>query len=52
MTRNELTDRVIELFPPLAKAKPWEWGKTDEGSRWWWSRSMRASPGSMTAPWT
>jgi hypothetical protein len=31
MTRDELTDRVIELFPPLADAKPWEWAETDEG---------------------
>lgn len=31
MTRDELTNRVIELFPPLADVKPWDWGKTDEG---------------------
>ena len=31
MTREELTDRVIELFPPLADVKPWDWGETDEG---------------------
>ena len=31
MTRDELTDRVIELFPPLAEVKPWEWAETDEG---------------------
>jgi hypothetical protein len=31
MTRTELTDRVIELFPPLAEAKPWDWNETDEG---------------------
>jgi hypothetical protein len=30
MTREQLTDRVIELFPPLAEAKPWEWAETDE----------------------
>ena len=31
MTRNELTDRVIELFPPLADAEPWSWAETKEG---------------------
>ena len=31
MTRDELTNRVIELFPPLAQVKPWEWAETDEG---------------------
>ena len=31
MTRDELTDRVIELFPPLAGVEPWEWAETDEG---------------------
>ena len=31
MTRDELTERVIELFPPLAEVKPWEWGETEEG---------------------
>ena len=31
MTRDELTDRVTELFPPLAEVKPWDWGETDEG---------------------
>ena len=31
MTRDELTDRVIELFPPLVQVKPWEWAETDEG---------------------
>ena len=30
MTRDELTDRVLELFPPLAEVKPWEWNETDE----------------------
>ena len=30
MTRDELTDRVIELFPPLAEVKPWTWDETDE----------------------
>ena len=31
MTREELSDRVIELFPPLAEVKPWNWAETDEG---------------------
>lgn len=31
MTRDELTDRVIELFPPLAEVKPWDWAEPDEG---------------------
>jgi hypothetical protein len=31
MARNELTARVLELFPPLAEVEPWEWGETDEG---------------------
>ena len=31
MTRDELTDRVIELFPRLADVKPWDWAETDEG---------------------
>ena len=31
MTRDELTDRVIELFPPLADVKPWEWNETEGG---------------------
>ena len=31
MTRDELTDRVIELFPPLAQVEPWDWAETDEG---------------------
>jgi hypothetical protein len=30
MTRDELTNRVIELFPPLAQVEPWEWAETDE----------------------
>ena len=44
MTRNELTDRVTELFPPLAEVEPWEWAETDGASRWSWSRSTPASP--------
>ena len=31
MTRDELTSRVIELFPPLADVEPWSWAETDEG---------------------
>jgi hypothetical protein len=31
MTRDELTDRVLELFPPLANVTPWEWDETEEG---------------------
>jgi hypothetical protein len=31
MTRDDLAHRVIELFPPLAEVKPWEWAETDEG---------------------
>lgn len=30
MTRDELTGRVTELFPPLADVEPWEWAETDE----------------------
>ena len=52
MTRDELTDRVIELFPPLAEVKPWEWARPRRASRWWWSSATRASPASTAAPWT
>ena len=31
MTRDQLSERVLELFPPLAKVEPWDWGETDEG---------------------
>ena len=31
MTRDDLTNRVLELFPPLADVKPWDWAETDEG---------------------
>ena len=31
MTREELTERVTELFPPLAEVTPWDWAETDEG---------------------
>ena len=30
MTRDELTDRIIELFPPLAEVEPWEWAETED----------------------
>ncbi len=30
MTREELTDRVVELFPKLAEVKPWEWNETED----------------------
>jgi hypothetical protein len=30
MTREELTDRIIELFPQLAEVQPWEWAETEE----------------------
>ena len=31
MTRDELTDRIVALFPPLADVEPWEWAETEEG---------------------
>jgi hypothetical protein len=31
MTRDDLTNRMLELFPPLAQVEPWEWAETDEG---------------------
>ncbi len=31
MTRDDLTNRVLELFPPLAEVEPWEWNETEEG---------------------
>jgi hypothetical protein len=31
MTREDLTDRITELFPPLADVEPWEWAETPEG---------------------
>jgi hypothetical protein len=31
MTRDELTERVLELFPPLAEVEPWDWNETEEG---------------------
>ena len=31
MTREQLTDRVTELFPPLAEVEPWDWAETEEG---------------------
>ena len=30
MTRDELTDRILELFPQLAEVEPWEWAETEE----------------------
>jgi hypothetical protein len=30
MTRDELTDRILELFPPLAEVEPWEWDETED----------------------
>ena len=49
MTRDELSDRVIELFPPLAEVKPWEWAETEEGSQCWWSKKYAPSPASTAA---
>jgi hypothetical protein len=30
MTRDELTDRILELFPKLAEVSPWQWAETEE----------------------
>ena len=30
MTRDELTDRILELFPQLAEVEPWERAETEE----------------------
>ena len=30
MTRDELTDRILDLFPQLAEVEPWEWAETEE----------------------
>jgi hypothetical protein len=30
MTREELTDRILELFPPLAEVEPWQWNETED----------------------
>jgi hypothetical protein len=30
MTRDDLTHRVLELFPPLGEVEPWEWAETEE----------------------
>jgi hypothetical protein len=30
MTRDELTDRIIELFPQLADVEPWDWAETED----------------------
>ena len=31
MTRDDLRERVVKLFPWLAKVGPWDWAETDEG---------------------
>lgn len=31
MSRDELTDRILELFPPLADVAPWDWDETEAG---------------------
>ncbi len=30
MTRDELTDRILDLFPQLAEVEPWDWAETEE----------------------
>jgi hypothetical protein len=30
MTRDELTDRILELFPKLAEVEPWDWDETED----------------------
>ncbi len=30
MTRDELTDRILELFPQLAEIEPWDWAETED----------------------
>lgn len=30
MTRDQLTDRITELFPPLAEVEPWDWNETED----------------------
>ena len=30
MTRDQLTDRITELFPPLSDVEPWRWAQTEE----------------------
>ena len=30
MTREELTDRILELFPELAEVEPWDWAETED----------------------
>ena len=30
MTRDELTDRILELFPQLAEVEPWDWAETED----------------------
>jgi hypothetical protein len=31
MTRDELTDRILELFPPLGDVGEWRWDQTEAG---------------------
>ena len=50
MTREELTERVTELFPPLAEVTPWDWAETDEGEPVVVVRGTRASLASTAAP--
>ena len=52
MTRDELSDRVLELFPPLAEVEPWDWDETDEGEPVVMVESPRPSPASRPATWT
>ena len=33
MTRDELGDRILELFPALAEVEPWTWDQTDQDGR-------------------
>jgi hypothetical protein len=30
MTSDQLADRILELFPPLAEVEPWEWAEDSE----------------------
>jgi hypothetical protein len=30
MTRDELTHRILELFPQLAEIEPWDWAETED----------------------
>lgn len=31
MTRDELTDRILELYPPLGDVEDWRWDETEAG---------------------